>query len=191
MKRLIRVNARILPVTEASAIAGVGVAGGHLIPVVMADLTDEPDIAELLRVHRHVDSGDCASQWILSPGARHVILQLEFLRPVEVTFALAFDLSTSAPIVDAIVNHHAMYFVHGVKGDRYLTTENRDKVLINIPDMGFAPYWERLFFDRAVSDLRKRGMPRKQARAAAPELIERLRSLVNLQMPPAHPRTDV
>lgn len=184
MKRVLRINARVLPVTEASGLAGVGIAGGHLIPVVMADLTEHADIQELLRVHAHVESGDCASSWVVTAGARQVILKLEFIRPVEVTFALAFDMSTSAPVVDSIVTHNALYFVHGLKGDRYLTVDSRDKVLINVPEMGFELYWERLFLEQAVSDLRERGVPRKQARAMAPELIKQLRSLVNIQMPP-------
>ncbi|WP_350350644.1 hypothetical protein ABS642_14385 [Microbacterium sp. A8/3-1] len=171
--------------TEATGIAGVGIAGGHLIPVVMADLTDHPDIQELLRVHGHVESGDCASSWIVTAGARQVILKLEFIRPVEVAFALAFDMSTSAPIVDSIVNHNALYFVHGLRGDKYLTIDSRDKVLINVPEMGFELYWEGIFLKQAASDIRKRGVSRKQARAMAPEFIEQLRSLVNIQMPPA------
>ncbi|HET8600460.1 MAG TPA: hypothetical protein VFL99_09045 [Segeticoccus sp.] len=53
----------VLPVTADGAIATAGVGGGRLVAVVMVDLSGHPQVAKLMRVHKHVGSGDVLSQW--------------------------------------------------------------------------------------------------------------------------------
>lgn len=184
------IKERVLPVTQVSAAASAGIAGGHLIPLVMVDLSEHGDIQELLRVHSLGESGDCVSHWIVPLGANRILLMFEFLRPVMVTFALEFDLSTLAPAVDAIIRNHALNIVHGLAGDKYLTAESRDQVFVNIPETGAEPHWERIYLRQIRSDLRERGMPRRLAKATAPQVIEHLRTLVDVQMPPARRYPD-
>ena len=46
-----------------AAVATVGVGDGRLIPLVIIDSAERPDIEELVRVHKYLPPGDVKVQW--------------------------------------------------------------------------------------------------------------------------------
>src|SRR5688572_18901756 len=79
-------------IISEGAIAGKGVADGKLIPVLIVDTNDRPDIQELVRVHKHLPPGDAISQWGKLEGTFDAVaLVLTFTRPTEVVIILNFD----------------------------------------------------------------------------------------------------
>ncbi|MCS3442203.1 hypothetical protein [Microbacterium phyllosphaerae] len=184
-------KSRILPITSSAAMAEEGEFAGKFVPIVMVDIRDHPDVQEVIRVHGHLDSGDCGIEWgvrVGGHGESTVLLHLEFLRPIALRIAVAFDLDPFAPIVDNILHAGAMYLQHGLSGDSYLSTQDAPRLLIEIPDVGFARHWEWMYRRAVVKVMRANGAPPKVAKTAAPEYIGKVRSLLWTQMPPVADR---
>ena len=174
----------LLP-TDAAGLAGAGIAGGRVVPVVLADLRDHPEIAEAIRVHEHVDHGDCVSQWA-TPAipTGNVLLSLKFARPVPTSFVVQFDLARYALTVDAIIQARAMYLAHGLEGDAAMS-DDLDPILLQIPETGFAPVWERMFHGWVRAGLKRKGVTAKEARRLAPTRVAAHREAMGLQLPAA------
>lgn len=49
---------RAVTIVADAGIAVDGIGGGRLIPLLILDTTDRPDLEELIRVHQHLTPGD-------------------------------------------------------------------------------------------------------------------------------------
>ncbi|REJ94781.1 MAG: hypothetical protein DWQ34_07750 [Planctomycetota bacterium] len=166
-----------------AAIATQQLGHGRLIPLLIIDTSERPDIDELVRVHEHFDSGDCSTVWSrLDKKLPQLGLVCEFSRPSELSFVIRLDVTTRSGIIDQIVTGNAVYFQPGRTGDRLATTLKNPRLLIQVPDTGFQREWERIFLRQSIRHLRSRGMSRKQAKKAGPRFIEEWRRLGQLQI---------
>ncbi|WP_221630540.1 hypothetical protein [Humibacillus xanthopallidus] len=167
-------------VVADGAIGKQGTAAGRLVPVVMVDMSDHPDVAELVRVHQYLGPGDCHSQW--AQGRDGLLLRLRFERPIELTIAPTFALPEKAGLVDQVLSARAIYLQHGVAGDRMSTTMHHPRLLIELPPTGFEEQWEGIFFTALVKVFRDGGLKRSEAKAAARDMIVRWRELGSIRM---------
>lgn len=182
-KRYERTPRLVLPVTADGAVATAGVGGGRLVPVVMVDMSGHPQVAELMRVHEHVGTGDVLSQWGLLSDNGPIALRLAFTRPLDLTLALTFDVPRRAGLVDQVMTARAFYLQQGVEGDRMSTTQDQPRVLIEVPPGGFEDRWERLFPGLLAAEFRAAGMGRKEARQAAADMVVRWREFGSIRIP--------
>lgn len=174
---------RVVQATSTAAVASAGTGGGRLIPLIMIDATEHPEIAELIRVHEHTPAGDCVSQWSTAIANDDVVgLRLEFQRPVATEFLIQFELPKLAGAVDNILRAKSMYLLEGAVGSRYSTTENAPRILIELPHTGFEPVWNRIFRKSIIKMHREEGLKPGLARSAADKFIAdwRARSTFNL-----------
>ena len=51
-----------VPILADAAIATEKIGNGKLIPVLILDTSERPDVAELIRIHAHLPQGDVISQ---------------------------------------------------------------------------------------------------------------------------------
>jgi hypothetical protein len=169
-------------VADAS-ISTRGTVEGRLIPLLILDTSARPDIVELVRISRIQPPGDVVCQWGQLMGSNDsVALFLSFKRPVELFMVLQFEIVRQGILVDQILNSHAVYIQPGKDGDRYITTIDNQRILIEVPDTHFQPEWDRLFLKHLALDMRKKGLQRQQAKQAARRLIEELRQLGKFRM---------
>jgi hypothetical protein len=79
-----------------------GAFGGQLVPLVILDTSDRPDIDELIRVHGTPQHpGDVKIQWVELAGHKGFIaLILTFLRPSEATVIIEFDIVKQGVLVE-------------------------------------------------------------------------------------------
>jgi hypothetical protein len=169
-----------------AAIATAGVGEGRLIPLVIIDSVERPDIEELVRAHECLPPGDVRVQWgVLNSGPGDIALLLTFIRPVEALLLLNFDVVRQGGLVDQILSSRALYLQLGREGDRLSTTYDAKRILIEVPDTGFIKRWNEIFFKYLVKDFRQKGMPKKKAKEAAEDAIEEWRKLGRLR-----PRTS-
>lgn len=169
-------------VADAS-ISTRGTVEGRLIPLLILDTSERPDIVELVRISRIQPPGDVVCQWGQLMGSNDsVALLLSFKRPVELFMVLQFKIVRQGILVDQILNSHAVYIQPGKDGDRYITTIDNQRILIEVPDTHFQPEWDRLFLKHLALDMRKKGLQRQQAKQAARRLIEELRQFGKFRM---------
>jgi hypothetical protein len=166
-----------------AAIATETLGYGRLIPLVILDTSDRPDLEEFIRVHQYSGPGDVVSQWAtLKDGSDRVGLVLTFRGPMELTIILAFDPDKQGGLVDQIIYAKGLYLQAGRPGDRLIKNPNAPKIIANIPDTGFAKVWEDIFFQAAVKRARASGFNRRQAKEAAREFISQWRKFGNFRM---------
>ena len=176
----------LVPIVADGAIAGP-VADGRLIPVLILDTHARPDVAEAIRLHRHFpQGGDATSQWGSSrDDDDRVMLDLQFEAPVEVRLVIPFSIETQGILVDSIVSTGAVYLQAGQPGDRLREKMFAPRVLVEIPETGFQPEWERLFLRRMTHVIaRLAGMGRRRALPLAQKFIAELRVGMALRLQP-------
>ena len=175
----------IVPIAGDAGLAGP-VADGRLVPILILDTTARPEVAEMIRVHEHLPPGDVTSQWASAlEDDDRVALLLEFQRPVAVDVTLVFSIERQAVLVESMFNARALYLQAGAPGDRLSDNLGAPRVLIEVPDTGFEPYWDELLRKRMTKVMANRlGISRRKARPAADELIAEIKSLSRLRFEP-------
>jgi hypothetical protein len=169
-------EARPVPIVNDAGIAVGGLGEGRLIPLVIVDTTGRSDIDELMRIHEHLDPGDATSQWIQLAGHSHTIsLVLHFVRPAALTLIVEFDLSQRAGLVDQIISVGAVYIQAGRPGDRFISTMESLRILVEIPDTGVREIWNNMFKKETIRKMRADGLNRADAKRAAQQFIDEWR----------------
>jgi hypothetical protein len=102
---------------------------------------------------------------------------------MEVALILQFSIEHQAVLVECILIGGGVYLQSGVPGDGLMGTMDAPRMLVEIPDTGFRPHWDRLLLKRMTVVMARRvGASRKKARPAAEELIGELKKLASLRM---------
>jgi hypothetical protein len=172
----IRSDVRVASIVGDAGIADGHVAEGRLIPLVILDAEERPDLKELVRAHAGSRAGDVDCQWgQINQRSDRVALMLHFMKPVEVSAALEFEIVRQGILVEQILVAKCLYLQPGKVGDRLSNTFNEQRILVEVPDTGFRPTWDVLLQRHLVADFRQRGLSRQQAKAATKGAIEKLR----------------
>jgi hypothetical protein len=178
-----------IPIVADAAIATERMGDGRLIPLVILDTTNRPDLEEFIRIHAYAGPGDADSQWAsLQDSSGRVALLLTFKKPMEMTAILAFDSAIQGGLVDQIIHSRGLYIQAGREGDRFIKNPDAPKVIIEIPDTGFAEVWDELFFRAVVQRMRQQGLTRREAKQAARSYITDWRKFGSFRMKDRGPR---
>ncbi len=171
------------PIVADALLATAEVAHGALVPLVIVDSSNRPDIAQVILAHQHLAPGDVETQWAGSLDVRHrVILFIQFVRPVPTQMTLAFDAIEQGALIDSIVHTNLLYLQGGRSGDRLQSTMEAMRILVQVDSESFEPHWERIFRDATFAALRARGLSRPQAKRATQVAIAELRSLTTMRL---------
>lgn len=177
-------EAKAVPIAGNAAIATIGTGHGRLIPLVILDTTERPDLAEVIRVQRHLLEGDVVVQWGQLPKRlSHIALLLRFTRPAAGVAIIEFDIAEQGILVEHTIVSQALYIQAGKTGDRLIYDLNLPKMLIEVPDTGFRPYWDKLYRDAVIARIvAERGMKPKAAKAAAGSYIDKIREVAQFRI---------
>jgi hypothetical protein len=174
-----------LRIVADGAISSQGTCGGRLIPLVIVDTSARPDIDDFIRVHGLlVTPGDVHAQWgQIEHKESTVVLWLKFIRPVEISFAVEFNVVGQAILVEQALSNKGLYIQGGRDGDRLTNDINRPKVFMEIVDTGYQKYWEHTFLQAYAKSFRTKGLNRSQSRQAAHDMLKNFRELNGFRMP--------
>jgi hypothetical protein len=160
-----------------AAIAQHGLGEGKLIPLLILDTRNRPDIDELIRVHEHLPPGDVLSQWAQVENRTGTIsLILQFQRPSKVTIIVEFDIVQQGVLVDQILRARTVFLQAGRPGDRFITNPDAQKISAGIAEGGFSGLWDSMWHKHLTTDMRASGLKRSEAKRAARQVIDELRS---------------
>jgi hypothetical protein len=167
-----------------AAVSTRGVFGGRLVPLLILDTSNRPDIEELIRVHQtSLQPGDVKTQWAELDGHEGFIaLILKFVRPVEVNIIIEFNIPTQGVIVEQVLLGRGLYIRSGRDGDRFFKNADHPKVLLEVPDTGFRDSWDSLFHKHMVKSFRAKGLSRSDAKRAARSVIEEWQKFASFRM---------
>lgn len=163
-----------------------GVGDGRMIPVLILDTAERPDVPQYLALHAHSGAGDVRVQWGQLPQfADTIILILTVLRPAELTILIAFELPKKhGVLVDQILRAKGLYLQAGSPGDRLANTMDRPRVLVEVADTNFQAHWEKIYYKFTVARLRKEGLTRTDAKRVAKQAITAMRDVGDFRFPP-------
>jgi hypothetical protein len=175
----------IVSVIADGAIANPDVNEGRMVPLVILDTATRPDIDELIRLHGFFGPGDVKSQWASSTNNENIVfLKLSFLRPVELTIYVEFDLSKGHNVlIEQALISRALYIQAGRPGDRLKDDVDKPKLILEVPDGGFRERWEKIHLCHATAKMRERGAARADAKRMAKTAIELIRTTITWRAP--------
>lgn len=174
----------IVSIVADGLVSTAMVADGRMLPVLIVDTSERPDIDEYIRVHTNAPTGDVRVQWAHAPELNIVILLLSFERPLVMQLRIGFRLAAHQGIlVEQILAMGGFYLQAGREGDRLKTTMDRQRIIMEAPDTGFRPIWDKIFHKHTMKVLQERGLGRAQAKTAAHEAIAMMRKTGDFRMP--------
>jgi len=175
---------KIVKIAGDAAIATSGTGHGRLIPLLILDTSERPDLAETIRTHMHFDEGDVETRWAkIDERPECVALILDFQRPTKRVAIIEFNIVTQGILVEHILAARSLYIQAGKPGDRLVHDFDQPKMLVEVPDTGFRPYWDKLYFDHVFKHMRSEGLKRQEAKRAARQHIDQIKSLSDFRMP--------
>lgn len=167
--------AHIVPIVADGAIWLRAEVEGMAVPLVILDTTSRPELAEFVRMHTVVASGDVVVEWGVLDEDR-IGLVLHLVRPIETEAVIVFEVSKRGIVIDAALRAGAIYIQAGRPGDRVASTPDAPRVLVQIGGTGFEERWDALFNQGISTAMMRKGLNRKDAKAAAAQTIELLRN---------------
>lgn len=172
------------PIVGDGGLANAQITDGLLLPVLILDTRQRPDIDEFIRLHDGATKGDVTCRWAQIRLSPHVFsLVLDFDRPARIVVVLDFDLRKDhAVLVEQILASRALILQAGRPGDRLKHDLNRPKVIVGIPELGVADHWSRLLLNYVRVRSRRRGLRGEEAKRAVDAYISRLRELAGFNM---------
>src|SRR5437870_539522 len=136
-------EARPVRIVADAAVSTRGTHGGRLLPMVLLDTSDRPDIEELIRVHQSLGPGDVKILWGKVEGHEGTVaLFLTFIRPIELLMVLEFDIVKQGSLVDQALTGQGIYLTQArQQDDRFMKDPDRPKLIVDVPDTGFGKTW--------------------------------------------------
>lgn len=172
-----------VPIIADGSIASVNFGEGRTIPVLIIDTTKRPDITDLVNIQEEQPPGDVKSSWSrLSKSKDLISLILEFERPSQTLVILEFNIIEQGILVESILTAQGLYLQPGIPGDRLKNTIVNNKIIVEVPDLGFREEWNKIFQNKLEGYYRKKGLNRKASHEAANKAISELRKLANFHI---------
>jgi hypothetical protein len=172
---------RPVRIVADAAVGTRGRHGGRLLPLLLLDTADRPDIAEFIRVHETLGPGDVKVQWGKFEVKGHegtVALFLTAIRPLESFMVLEFNIARQGFLVEQTLIGQGVYLAQAEgEDDRLVKNLSRPKVLVEVPDMGFRDTWDDTFHKHLARHFRSRRLSRFESRQAARSAIEEWRKI--------------
>jgi hypothetical protein len=170
-------------VVADAALAIGSISDGRLIPLVILDTANRPDLEEFIRVHQHISSGDVDIQWAMTQdSAKDAVLILSFKRPARITAVLRFDVTKYGGLVDQILTAKCIYVQAGRDGDRFLKNPNAPKIYVEVPDTGFRKSWDEIMRHHIIKRMKMNGLNRREAKEAATQFISEWRKFSQIRV---------
>jgi hypothetical protein len=166
----------VISVVANAAIASEAIGDGRLLPLVILDTSDFPDLVDLFKVHDTMPPGDADSGWILiDKNYNRLGLGLQFKRPFETTFVIDFELTEHGSAVDLAMKGRAIYLQAGKPGDRLYRTMDSPRIIVELGAEAPKKEWE-VIWQRAIRNrLRSEGVNRREAKRLSPIYMEKMR----------------
>lgn len=173
-----------IPIVADALIATRGLGDGRGIPLLIVDTSQRPDIDDMVTAHQQFGSGDVTSGW-LAPSRFHkkkLGLYLQFIKPSQCVCILEFEVATHIAIINQIIEAESLYLQPGKIGDRFITTSDNPRILLEIPSKEFRSEWDKIHRKLIFQTFRNQGASRQKAKQATEEFLQEWRKISSLRI---------
>lgn len=179
-----------LEILEDAAISTPTLADGRLLPLVILDLRQRPDIQRLIDTQHLFPPGDVTTSWgreaklMRSPDDFHLLFN--FLRPVPATAAIRFDLRTRGAIADLAMRSKAIWLQGGIVGDKVSSTfTTHMKLIVGIGAEITRKKWEKLWRKALVRRYTAQGLSKEECYTRAENYMAKFDMVAHARQPPS------
>ncbi|MFC1874808.1 hypothetical protein ACFLY3_01450 [Chloroflexota bacterium] len=171
-----------LKIVSDALVSTSKLADGKLLPAILVDCSSRSDVKDLIKAHRYITPGDVNTQW----GKWHqsdktFILILSFKKPSKCKVVLEFDILKQGGLVDQIMRKEAFILQCAIQEERFMTTMDREKIIIEIPSKSTWSLWNEELFNALYNDAKSEGMSKKQAKEFAGGVIQEWRKFGDIR----------
>ncbi|MDP2820226.1 MAG: hypothetical protein Q8O29_18510 [Polaromonas sp.] len=136
---------RFVPIVSDGGIGHPDIADGRIIPVLVIDCVNHPQLYDLILIHEHTPPGDVIIKWGRNLfHKKHAYLTLEFQQPVKNSITICFALSNQTILVDGIIRSRGVYLQPLQSGCKVSDGLQKPKILIEVPPSATFPSWDKL-----------------------------------------------
>ena len=171
---------RIVDIINDALIYQRNLCDGRAIPHLIIDTENYPEIAKSIELHSEVTEGSITVTWGLTIDKKYVLLLIESISPVEISYIIKFDLYKQCSVIDKILSAQLMYIQSGKKGDRLLKTQHNPKLLMEIPHTGFEKEWVKIYRKAQEKRFKDLGVKRKDLGKMIDSFNEEWNSVTNI-----------
>lgn len=172
----------IVPIVKDAAIATQSIGGGRMIPLLTLDCSNHKELLNLFQLHSEATlPGDATCTWgisfkLLEP--KLAVLIIEFTRPLEIKFALSFELNKYGGVADGIIQSRGLYIqpMQNLQNETLIINE-QGNILIEVHPNTMLPKWDNYLLKVIRKKLKKQGFSRKEAITVSFEFLERTREI--------------
>ena len=182
-RRRIEVTYPMYKVIGNGCLSSTEIGEGRFLPSLIIDTEGDVEVSELIALHKTAPPGDTDLSWGIPATffkSDTITLILEFIRPMKVNFGIDFSVKENHSIIDGIIQSRGFYLQVGSVGDKISEFKN-DFILIEVPDLSFDEYWEKILFDLVKDNLKKNGVKRKEVNNLTAEHIKKMREVWNVR----------
>ena len=136
-----------VPIVSDAVYGTQPVSEGAMVPLLILDTTERPDISDMISAHRYGGQGDVKSVWAAPSrwGGDRIRLVLTVVRPSHCVIVLEFEIVRQGGLVDQIVQTELLYLQAGRPGDRLISTLANERVILEVPSREFRAAWDSIF----------------------------------------------
>lgn len=160
-RKLLDSDNKVVDVVNDALIYERNMCDGKAIPHLIIDTEKYPEIAKSIELHREVAEGIVSFTWGMTTDKKFVLLMIDSVSPVEISYVIKFDLYRQCAIIDRILSSKLMYIQAGKQGERLLNTPNRPKLLLEVPHTGFETEWKKIYRKTQEKRFKDLGVKRK------------------------------
>jgi len=179
-------EAKPVAVVHDAAMANPEFGEGRLIPLLILDVSERPDIIDLFVIHKTTPPGDVTVTWgASSRSKKNILLLLQFVRPVEATIYIELSVEKYGSVIDLILGSQAIYIQGGKAGDRLSSTLDAPRVLVEVPNTEFSSEWDKIWTSSLIRQYKRKGLSKKNSKTAAMRHINSFREARKINVSPA------
>jgi hypothetical protein len=156
---------------------------GRFIPSVIIDIEEHSSIADLIKMHSSTPPGDAVFQWsrdfsIFKPQKLH--LNIDFVKPMQLSFGIVFDLPKQFAIIDGIIQSKGLYLQTGKEGDK-ISEFKTESILFEVPETGFEREWDKILLETVKTKYKKLGATKNEVKVLSQKHIKSMREMWNIR----------
>lgn len=172
-----------VPITGDGANATNAIGEGRMVPVLIVDCSEKIELRDLIYAHEDTAPGDVKITWATERWKKDkVLLLLEFSSPSVLEVMLQFDVKKYGGVIDGILHANALYLQPTESGKKVSEGMDNGKILVEVPDTGFMPAWEKIYTGCLQKVFKKRGFSKSESREAAKQHKANLRDIWSQRM---------
>lgn len=152
---------RIVDVVSDALILQRNVCDGKAIPHIIIDTEKFPEVSKSIEFHNKVDEGKINFTWGMTLNRKDVLLLVDSISPVELSYIVKFDLQKQFAVIDKILSAQMLYIQPGKQGDRLGNDLCVPKILVEVPNTGFEVEWKKIYRKLQIERFKKLGVNRR------------------------------